>query len=229
MNFTDENILFYIRVPDLISSLNLISGFISVICTLHSNLRLASLFIILAIIFDCCDGWIARRLNQVSESDFGKNMDSFADSISFGLAPSILLYQLGLQLNPQLNIVTIIFSIYLLLAGILRLARFNVIGSRTNGFIGLPIPTTALLLSTFYLSNLFNLYLAYIFIFVSSTLMISQIKYQKLNINVVLIIILGILLFLIPFDLLIFNINLPALLILLLTIVYLIPKGKAKL
>ena len=68
----NESIISYIKVADLISSLNLISGFISVIFAINNNFALSSLFIILAIIFDCTDGWVARKLNQADDSDFGK-------------------------------------------------------------------------------------------------------------------------------------------------------------
>ncbi len=219
----NESIISYIKVADLISSLNLISGFISVIFAINNNFALSSLFIILAIIFDCTDGWVARKLNQADDSDFGKNMDSLSDALSFGLAPGILLYQLGNQLNPELNIITIIISAYILWTGVLRLARFNTMKTNKPGFIGLPIPATALILAIFYLTNIFDLYIAYILMIIASTLMISKIKYPKIY-DKRIIVIMAILLILTPLQILIFNINIPPTLLLILILIYLIPK-----
>ena len=219
----NESIFEYFRIPDIVSSLNLLSGFIAIIQSINNNFTLASLFLILAIIFDCTDGWVARKLKQDNDSEFGKNMDSLSDAISFGLAPSIFLYQIANQLNPSLKIITLIISAYILWTGVLRLARFNSMKSKIKGFIGVPIPTIAFTLALLYISGLFNIYLAYILTIIISTLMISKIPYNKLNNNTALIII-AILLILTPLQITIYNINIPATLLLILTIIYIIPK-----
>lgn len=95
----------------------------------------------LAAIFDTFDGAVARMLNATS--DFGKEYDSLADVVTFGAAPAVLVYAWGLQLYGRLG--GGIAFLYLV-AGSLRLARFNISPSNTDHrfFVGLPIPAAAL-------------------------------------------------------------------------------------
>lgn len=99
----------------------------------------------LAAIFDTFDGAVARMLNATSE--FGKEYDSLADVVTFGAAPAVLVYAWGLQLWGRIGGgIAFLF----LVAGSLRLARFNISASKTDHrfFVGLPIPAAALTLAS---------------------------------------------------------------------------------
>lgn len=145
-------------IPNIITSINMLLGFLSIIESLKGNFISASWFIIVAILMDGLDGKTARLLNGFSE--FGKEFDSFCDAISFGMAPAMLLYSIltKIELNKEflfldnLNFPAIPISFIFLLCGILRLVKFNVITVASNekkDFSGMPIPTGAGLLATY--------------------------------------------------------------------------------
>ncbi|KZX15709.1 archaetidylserine synthase [Methanobrevibacter curvatus] len=210
----------FVAIPDLISLLNMICGFLAIISAIKHEYDISSLFIIFAIIFDSVDGWIARKIGRAGETDFGKNIDSLSDAVSFGVAPGVLLYVLSLE-NTNLVVQTIglLVALFTVVCGILRLTRFNVIADKVDfkGFVGLPIPLHGLILISLVLSGAFNLYLAFILMIITGILMISAFKYPKLN-DLKVIVGGGILIFLIiieflsPF-LIISDINIPALIL----------------
>jgi len=105
---------------------------------------MAAIMIIIAMLLDGVDGRVARALN--AQSEFGKELDSLADVISFGVAPAFIMYVVALQdVTPILSwFVTALFPI----CGALRLARFNVKSSSPGHFIGLPIPAAGGILAT---------------------------------------------------------------------------------
>jgi CDP-diacylglycerol--serine O-phosphatidyltransferase len=139
--------------PNFITSLNLASGFIAIIFAANGRLVTASWFILAAMIFDFLDGLSARLLKAYSE--FGKELDSLADIVSFGVAPGIIIYQL---LNSSLSLYSpiivnsdsvtasliLIFPVIMPVCGALRLAKFNIDTTQTTTFKGLPIPANAL-------------------------------------------------------------------------------------
>ena len=176
------NIWHYVTLADFFSILNASFGFISVIMVTNGNLILAADFMLLAVIFDSLDGWVARRTGEVEESGFGKNMDSLSDVISFGVAPGLLLYSACSSYSvPNINILV---ALLIVICGILRLSRFNVLADSSDvpsedKFVGLPIPITALILGSFYLSGMFRMDLALIIMVVVSVLMISTVDYPK--------------------------------------------------
>ena len=122
--------------------MNLLAGFFSIIQTSNQNLEAAAWLVVLAAFFDLLDGVMAR-LAGVS-SDFGVELDSLSDIVSFGVAPSFLLYQFGLdQLGGQWG--GLVASLPALF-GAVRLARFNTITTpetKSAEFVGLPIPAQA--------------------------------------------------------------------------------------
>ncbi|RMD95667.1 MAG: CDP-diacylglycerol--serine O-phosphatidyltransferase [Calditrichaeota bacterium] len=130
--------------------MNLFLGFYSIILAANENFNMASWLIILAAIFDAFDGKIARATKSFSQ--FGVEFDSLADVISFGLAPSFLIYQI--QLN-QMGPAGLIFSFFPLVFGSIRLARFNthLSGFEKENFEGLPIPAAAGTLASFIIFN----------------------------------------------------------------------------
>ena len=172
------NIKSFISIADIVSIANASSGFLSIIMVTTGNFVLAAKFMLFAVIFDALDGWVARKLNRNDEFGFGKNVDSLSDIISFGAAPGMFLYTLSQPTG--ISYLGVVVALIIVICGILRLSRFNVItGSHDDKFVGLPIPTTALLLSSFYLSGFFDIRLTLVVMTLASLLMISTVKYPK--------------------------------------------------
>lgn len=129
-------------VPNFFTLMNLLAGFFSLIQTAQGNLEAAAWLVVLAGFFDLLDGMMARLVGVTGE--FGVELDSLSDVVSFGVAPSFLLYVFGLhQLGPLWG--AILASLPALF-GAVRLARFNsmaVAGEKQTEFTGLPIPAQA--------------------------------------------------------------------------------------
>lgn len=215
---------YFLGVPDAISLLNMAFGFLAILMAVNNQLSLASVFVLIAIVFDSIDGWVARKTNRVDHFGFGKNIDSLADIVSFGVAPGVILYSIGLSISGWTAYFSAIVSLCLLVCGILRLTRYNVIAGKINfkGFIGFPIPGMAMILVSYYLSGLFNIYVAMILMLFISYLMISTIKYPKFD-NMYGIVLGGlmILLLVLPIKIAISGVNIPALILFVLSIIYL--------
>lgn len=143
------------HIPNVITSLNLVSGTLAVFAAIDGYLMAAGILICLAAVFDFLDGVAARLLHAYSE--IGKELDSLADLISFGLAPAAILFTLleYSLFGNNIPIADITGSFYELLIlstslimpvmSALRLARFNVKQSGENYFTGLPTPSNALI------------------------------------------------------------------------------------
>ena len=224
MKKLDTKIINFLALSDIVSLLNLSSGFLSIISSINNNLSLSAILMIIAIIFDSSDGWIARKINRNDEYGFGKNIDSLSDIVSFGIAPAIFLYIVSLPANINQTVTTPI-CLLIVVCGVLRLTRYNVLSDKleSTDFIGFPIPGISFILSTFYLSGTFNINLALILSIIVSLLMISNIRYKKID-NMHLIVISAglIVLLLFPINLTLSHINIPAILLLLLGLCYLI-------
>jgi archaetidylserine synthase len=180
---------------------------------------------IFAIMFDSVDGWVARKINRNDALDFGKNIDSLSDAVSFGVAPAVFLYSTINTTSSIIQPITIIVSLLIVICGVLRLTRYNVIADKieTKDFIGFPIPGIAFILATLYLSGIYNLYLALILSIIISLIMISTIRYPKFdNIPTLAVSCLLIVLLILPVKFVLFNINIPALLLLIFCLYYLI-------
>jgi CDP-diacylglycerol--serine O-phosphatidyltransferase len=136
-------------VPSLFTVLNIFCGFSSVVQTAQSAYHQAAWFIILAAVFDTLDGVMARITK--SSSSFGVEFDSLSDVVSFGVAPSFLVFHS--QLVGDGGIGLLISSMPLIL-GALRLARFNsqLVGFTKEYFRGLPIPASALTIAAYVLA-----------------------------------------------------------------------------
>ena len=214
---------YFLAIPDAISLLNLAFGFIAILMVIGNHLTFASLCILVALVFDSVDGWVARKLERKDYFGFGKNMDSLADVVSFGAAPAAILYSLGSGMSDWSGYLVTIVCLIVLVCGMLRLARYNVIADRIQykGFIGLPIPAAALILSTYYLSGLFNITIACILMVFASYLMISTIRFPKFdNIYLLGIGALMILILISPINIYLYGVNLPALIIFVICLVY---------
>jgi len=225
MSNMNTNIKSFIAISDIISLLNMSSGFLSIINSMNHNLELSAILMIVAIMFDSVDGWVARKTNRQDELGFGKNIDSLSDIVSFGVAPAIFIYSCINTTPGIFQTIVILVSLMIVVCGVLRLTRYNVISGKlkTKDFIGFPIPGISFALSTFYLSGLFNPYLALILSIVISLLMICNAEYKKLdNIPLIAISAVLIILLILPIKLTVFNINLPAAILLLFCLYYLI-------
>jgi CDP-diacylglycerol---serine O-phosphatidyltransferase len=128
-------------VPSLFTVLNMFCGFLSIVQSSDGRFDTAAYFIILAGVFDSLDGFMAR-LTKTS-SQFGVEIDSLSDVVSFGAAPAFMAYKI---LLIQWEGYGLLISSLLLILGGIRLARFNVqlVGFDKDYFTGLPIPASAI-------------------------------------------------------------------------------------
>ena len=215
----------FIAISDIVSLLNMTSGFLAVISSINNNLNLAAILMIIAIIFDSIDGWVARKTNRHDELGFGKNIDSLSDIVSFGVAPAIFIYSCTNTTPGIFQPIVILISLLIVVCGVLRLTRYNVIAdlSDSKDFIGFPIPGISFILATYYLSGLFNPYIGLALSVIVSLLMICNKKYPKFdNMYLIGISAVLILLIIIPVNTTLYNINIPALILLLFCLYYLI-------
>lgn len=147
MTLRNRNII----LPNVITILGLFCGVYSIMLSVGSmnvkgdNFVFAAYLLILAAFFDGIDGKVARMVNGTS--DFGVQLDSLSDMVSFGVAPAILVYEWLLKGFGRLGIVAAFFFIA---SGALRLARFNVQSGKISNvyFVGLPIPAAAAFIAT---------------------------------------------------------------------------------
>lgn len=225
MKIKSTKIQDFIAVSDIISLLNMSCGFISVINSINGNFEMAAIFMILAIMFDSVDGWVARKTNRNDSLGFGKNIDSLSDVISFGVAPAVFVYATLYTTSKITQPIVMLVSLLIVVCGVLRLTRYNVIADhvKTSGFIGFPIPGIAFILATYYLTGLYNIYFALILSAAVSLLMISNVKYPKFdNVPILAISCVLILLLMLPVEIALFHINIPALILLLFCLYYLL-------
>lgn len=163
-------------IPSLLTLGNLCLGVISILLVFNDYSGMAAIMVIIAMLLDGVDGRVARALN--AQSEFGKELDSLADIISFGVAPAFIMYVVALQdVAPAISwIVTALFPI----CGAIRLARFNVKASAPGSFTGLPIPAAGCILATV---ALFKEDVAPVVFIVTSVilalLMVSNIRYPS--------------------------------------------------
>lgn len=131
-------------LPNLFTAASIFTGFYAIALALEGAFESAAWFIFLALIFDGLDGRVARMTNTASH--FGVEFDSLADIVAFGVAPALLLY---LYIGESYGRIGIVVSALFIIFGAVRLARFNVMTSRIEPsvFIGLPIPTAAIMIS----------------------------------------------------------------------------------
>ncbi len=178
-----------IAVPSFFTLMNLFSGFLAIISISDGNLFWGAWLIIAAGMFDVFDGLMARLAN--AHSDFGIELDSLSDMVSFGVAPGFLAYNFALY---QFGMLGILVSAIPPLCGAVRLARFNVnarLQPSADSFIGLPIPSVAIIIVSFYLTFRDDLIIFDFFkngvssvliplIVIVSFLMVSTIQFQKI-------------------------------------------------
>ena len=138
------NVFQMLRLPDIVSILNLLFGIGSISAVHNGFFELALILLLLAAVADGADGYIARKF---SGGELGVQMDSLADAVSFGVAPCLIIY-FGFG---EEGLLVLIFSFFYALCGVLRLARFNVVSSKKTGFEGLPITAGCVMLVSYLL------------------------------------------------------------------------------
>ena len=204
------------QIPNIFTLINLFLGCIAIVFALqtetisiyvgddlssHYNipekLSLAAYFIFAAAVVDFLDGFVARLMNASSE--MGKQLDSLSDVVSFGVAPSVILYQL-LRISfikeedgLETSIAWLLPAFVMACAGAYRLARFNLDNSQSFGFKGVPIPAAGLFIASFplilHFGNSFidmspwltNKWVLYVVIILLSWLMVSTLPLMALK------------------------------------------------
>lgn len=178
------------HIPNTITALNLVCGCLSIIAALQGELTQASLFIGAAVVLDFFDGFTARAL-KVS-SDIGKQLDSLADVVSFGVAPGMIFFTLagqcfspsGFCINRYIPFLIPVFSA-------VRLANFNIDTRQSDSFIGVPTPANAIFIAsipfilqhdTYGLSGLFqHPYFLTLFPFISAYMLVAELPLLALK------------------------------------------------
>lgn len=179
------------HIPNAITCLNLFSGCIAGVMAFEAKYDLALTFIILSAVFDFFDGMMARLLN--AHSVIGKDLDSLADDVSFGVAPSLIVFSLFKEMHypaameslapffPYLAFLISVFSA-------LRLAKFNNDTRQTTSFVGLPVPANALFWASlvagahdFLITDSFNPIYLLILVCIFSGLLVSEIPMFSLK------------------------------------------------
>ncbi|GAO41286.1 CDP-alcohol phosphatidyltransferase family protein [Flavihumibacter petaseus] len=195
------------QIPNIFTLLNLVFGCLAIVVILQNGIAfntgsngeylldlperiwLAALFIGLAAVIDFLDGFVARLLKASSE--MGKQLDSLADVVSFGVAPGLILYQfLRLSIARESHaldtgVVWLLPAVLVPCAAAYRLARFNIDTSQSYGFKGVPVPAVGLVVASLPLiywhtesvtliNLLMNRWFLYVIIILLSFLMVSK-------------------------------------------------------
>ena len=173
------------NIPNAITSLNLFFGCMACIAALSNGCLIAPYivafwFIALSAIADFLDGLVARLLHAVSA--IGKELDSLADLVSFGLAPALILYSKMDQYDDLLALFALLLPVF----GALRLARFNVDTNQATTFTGLPIPANAIFwigFTDWYAQHTRPTWVVILLIVLLSLLMVSPLRMFSLKMH----------------------------------------------
>lgn len=135
------------HIPNAITCTHLFSGCAGIVFAFHGKLDFAAYAVFMAAFFDFLDGMAARLLKVHSE--IGKQLDSLADMVSFGVLPSVIVFQLFQLPDSGSNNFWTYSAFFIAVFSALRLAKFNVDTRQSNSFIGLPTPASAMLSASF--------------------------------------------------------------------------------
>ncbi|MFH1786054.1 MAG: CDP-diacylglycerol--serine O-phosphatidyltransferase [archaeon] len=163
-----------IKLKDWITLANLAFGFAAIIFILEGDYQTGTRFILLAALADGSDGFISRKFSK--PDDYGRELDSLCDLVSFGVAPALLIYK-----SIVGGFLGIFVGLALLSAAALRLARFNLVsGGDRSLFIGLPVPASAILVVTYFNTHIvLERYLITAFLLFLALLNISEFRYPS--------------------------------------------------
>lgn len=147
-------------IPNTITTLNIVAGSVSIAMAFEGQLFLSVVFVFLAALLDFLDGMAARLLNAYSE--IGKQLDSLADVVSFGIAPAAFLFSIlkiilfGSQEIPEFDtiefkdFIILISPVFVPVLSAIRLAKFNIDSRQSESFLGLAVPANAIFLVSLY-------------------------------------------------------------------------------
>lgn len=177
-------------IPNFLTTIHVLFGYFSIVASFQGKFQWAAFWIFISAVLDGSDGIIARLTK--TQSEFGVQLDSLADTVSFGVAPSLLLYFWGFKTAVPHG-VAIFFSFIFLVAGVLRLARYNILQrNRTDRkyYTGLTLPSASMVVAAVVImqpeliqEKLFALLLASLIILLALC-MVSTIQYRNfLHIN----------------------------------------------
>ena len=204
------------QIPNIFTLLNLFFGCIAIVCVLQNGITivytnegqiytdipektwLAPLFIGLAALVDFLDGFLARLLKQTSP--LGKELDSLADIVSFGVAPGMILYQflrlsfMNQENGADVSMIWLLPAFILPCAAAYRLAVFNLDSTQTKSFKGVPVPAVGLMVASFPIiywtrnsdlpaTILLNKWYLYLIILFLSAMMISRIPILSMKVS----------------------------------------------
>ncbi len=172
-------------IPNLLTLANLFLGFTGIAYISMHEYEMAALILLFAGIFDVLDGIVARLVHSASQ--IGIQLDSFADSISFGIAPSMMLYSVYFH---TLGPIGLFLAASTSIMAVLRLARFNSQATFEDKmyFKGMPVPSTALLIVSYIIfyfldpkfDNNWKVPILYVIVIVSAISMITNVKFDNL-------------------------------------------------
>ncbi len=179
------------HIPNTATCCNLFSGCVACVMAFEANYRMAVLFIIIGAVFDFFDGMLARLL-KVS-GPMGKELDSLADDVTFGLAPALIAFSLFHEvtypawLQPVAGLVP--YTAFLIAVfSVLRLAKFNIDARQSSSFIGMPTPANALFWGSlvigahdFLVSDTFNAVWLFLLVCLTSWLLVAEIPMFSLK------------------------------------------------
>ena len=179
------------HIPNIVTCCNLLSGCVASVMAFQSNYEAAILFIILGAVFDFFDGMLARLLDV--SGPLGKELDSLADDITFGFAPSAIVFSLFKEVEYPAYIQPVEdyfpYTAFIIAAfSALRLGKFNIDPRQSSSFIGLPTPANALFWSSlvvgghsFLVSESFNALYLFILVALMSYLLIAELPMFSLK------------------------------------------------
>ena len=171
-------------LPSLFTVANIFCGYYAILLTINHQYPQAAVAIAISILLDSMDGFIARLTNTSSE--FGMQLDSLSDVISFGIAPSILVLRWGFipNIDPRFAIAA---AFTFTVCGAMRLARFNVQSGARKQFVGMPIPAAGGMIAAivyFFRDPVADLMFAYVMVaitFILAFLMVSTVRYNSMK------------------------------------------------
>ena len=159
-----------LKFSDIFTLANVIFGLTAIFFAINHNYDYMIISLFLAVLADYTDGKLAKKLKQ--QNIFGKELDSLADTISFGVAPAIFGFSL-----IQTPLAMVSFTIFLF-CGVLRLARYNIIDLQ-DSYAGMPITLNGIIIPIIYLAKLPFDYYQYVYILLG-ILMVSSLRIRKL-------------------------------------------------
>ena len=163
-----------LKPPDIFTLANALSGFLAVVLIIYRSFTIAMVLLPVAFVFDLLDGYVARKMKRACE--FGMHLDSLADLVSFGVAPAVF----GAMIQP-LHWLRVFALAFFLLAGLLRLARFDIMKSKSF-FIGLPISISSVVFPALYFLRVDYSYYTPVFV-ILGVAMVSHVIIRRFKVG----------------------------------------------